>query len=87
MSFTLEGVNVDTIHVTATPRTEQAARDAHKLRTWAGRSSLLSQRMMEMERELTTLRLIVQQRHPIHDEGDGRCDLCDVLYPVGAEHE
>lgn len=65
-----------------TPRTEQAINDASQLRTWVGRSALLSQRMLAMERELNALRYIVQCRHPIHDEGNGKCELCDVLYPV-----
>lgn len=64
------------------PRTEEATKAAQKLRTWVGRSLLMSARMAEMERELNALRKAVQARHKLHDDP---CELCDVLYPVGMD--
>lgn len=65
-----------------TPRTVLATQAAQKLRTWVGRSVLMSQRMGEVERELYVLRKIVQHRHPPHE---GKCELCEVLYPMNGE--
>lgn len=69
---------------TDVPRTEEATKAAERLRTWVGRSRLMSARMAEMERELNALRAAVQARHKFHDDP---CELCDVLYPCGVEHE